>query len=197
MLADEVYEHLVFAPARHLRLATLPRAGGAHGHREQRRQELRLHRLEDRLGHRRRLRCATRCSARTSSSPSPPPRRCRRRSPLALRLPDAYFQGLAALYADKRARLLGALREAGLPAHAPEGSYFAMADIRGRGFADDVAFCRHLVTEVGVAAHPPQRLLQPRAPRAGAGLARFAFCKTEPVLEEARARLVRGLAKAR
>jgi N-succinyldiaminopimelate aminotransferase len=194
VLSDEVYEHIVFAPARHLRPATLPAL---------------------------RERTVTVSSAGKTFSftgwkigwaIAPPPLRdavqrahqfitFATASPLqaaiatALRLPDRFFQELAAQYADKRARLLGALQEAGLPAHAPEGSYFALADIRGRGFADDVAFCRHLVSEVGVAAIPPSVFYSPEHRALGQGFARFAFCKTEPVLEEARRRLVRGLAR--
>jgi N-succinyldiaminopimelate aminotransferase len=79
----------------------------------------------------------------------------------------------------------------------PEGSYFIMADISGRGFADDVAFCRHLVTEVGVAAIPPSVFYSPEHKRLGQGMARFAFCKTEAVLDEAVRRLKAGLTRGR
>ncbi|MBF5040857.1 aminotransferase class I/II-fold pyridoxal phosphate-dependent enzyme [Aggregicoccus sp. 17bor-14] len=194
VLADEVYEHLVFAPARHLRAATLPqlrertvtvssagksfsftgwKIGWAIAPPALRDAVQRAHQFI------------------TFAVPSP----LQAAVAVALRLPDAYFRDLTALYTDKRARMLGALGEAGLTAHAPEGSYFAMADIRGRGFADDVAFCRHLVTQVGVAAIPPSVFYSPEHRALGQGFARFAFCKTEAVLDEARRRLVRGLAR--
>jgi N-succinyldiaminopimelate aminotransferase len=196
VLSDEVYEHIVFAPARHLRPSTLPS-------------------LADRT--------VTVSSAGKSFSLTgwkigwviaPPPLRdavqrahqfvtFATASPLqaamaaALRLPDSYFQELTALYTGKRARLLKGLREAGLPAHAPEGSYFIVADISEQGFPDDVAFCRHLVTQVGVAAIPPSVFYSPEHRHLGQRLARFAFCKTEAVLDEAARRLREGLAKGR
>jgi N-succinyldiaminopimelate aminotransferase len=64
-----------------------------------------------------------------------------------------------------------------------------MADISHLGFPDDVAFCRYLTTEVGVAAIPPSAFYYD--PADGATLARFAFCKTRDVLEEAARRLVK------
>jgi N-succinyldiaminopimelate aminotransferase len=62
-----------------------------------------------------------------------------------------------------------------------------MADISGLPFEDDRAFCRFLISEVGVAAIPPGAFYH--NPADGAGLARFAFCKTRATLEEAARRL--------
>jgi N-succinyldiaminopimelate aminotransferase len=62
-----------------------------------------------------------------------------------------------------------------------------MVDISDLGFPDDVAFCRHLTTEIGVAAIPPSAFYQ--NPADGATLARFAFCKTRATLEAAASRL--------
>ncbi|WNG57838.1 aminotransferase class I/II-fold pyridoxal phosphate-dependent enzyme [Archangium gephyra] len=196
VLSDEVYEHILFGPARHVRPAMVPS-------------------LADRT--------LTVSSAGKSFSLTgwkigwviaPPPLRdavqrahqfvtFATASPLqaataaALRLPDSYFQELSAMYLSKRDRLLAGLAEAGLKAYAPEGSYFIIADISGRGFADDVAFCRHLVTEVGVAAIPPSVFYSPEHKHLGQGMARFAFCKTEAVLDEAVRRLKAGLARGR
>ena len=36
----------------------------------------------------------------------------------------------------------------------PHGAYYVMTDISDFGFADDVAFVRHLITNLGVAAVP-------------------------------------------
>ena len=194
VLADEVYEHIVFAPAVHVRAATVPSL---------------------------RERTVTVSSGGKTFSLTgwkigwmiaPPPLRdavqrahqfvtFATATPLqaamaaALRLPDAYFQELGALYTSKRERLLKGLGEAGLRAHVPEGSYFIMADISGRGFADDMSFCRHLVSEVRVAAIPPSVFYSPEHRQLGQGLARFAFCKTEAVLDEAVRRLKAGLAR--
>ncbi len=196
VLSDEVYEHITFAPAKHLRPATVPV-------------------LADRT-------LTVSSGGKTFSLTgwkvgwviAPPALRdavqrahqfvtFATASPLqaafaaALRLPDAYFAELTATYSAKRERLLGGLREAGLTAYAPEGSYFILADIARYGFPDDVAFCRHLVSEVGVAAIPPSVFYSPEHRALGQGMARFAFCKTEGVLDEAVRRLRAKLAPRR
>jgi len=196
VLSDEVYEHIVFAPARHVRPATVPS-------------------LADRT-------CTVSSMGKTFSLTgwkigwviAPPPLRdavqrahqfvtFATASPLqaataaALRLPDSYFQELTASYLARREKLLKGLGEAGLPAHAPEGSYFILTDISHLGFADDVAFCRHLVTQVGVASIPPSVFYSPEHKHLGQRFARFAFCKTDGVLDEGARRLKAGLAKAR
>jgi N-succinyldiaminopimelate aminotransferase len=185
-LTDEVYEHLVFPPARHVRLANLPgmaertltvssggksfsftgwKVGWAIGPAALRRAVAQAHQyvtfavaapLQEGIAH-------------------------------ALRLPDAYFEGLLAAYTARRDRLLAALRSAGLAPWVPEGAYFVCADVAGFGHPSDDAFCRWLTTEVGVAAIPLSAFyLRPeKAPR----VARFAFCKTDAVLDEAARRL--------
>jgi aspartate/methionine/tyrosine aminotransferase len=105
----------------------------------------------------------------------------------ALRIANDYYADLAAMYRQNRDFLLDALREAGLKPITPHGTYFVMVDISELGFPDDVAFCRHLTTEIGVAAIPPSAFYQD--PADGATLARFAFCKTRQTLEAAADRL--------
>ncbi len=98
-----------------------------------------------------------------------------------------YYRELTNTYQAKRDFLANGLRQAGMEPLTPQGTYFIMADISSLGFADDVAFCRYLTTEVGVAAIPPSAFYH--RPADGAGLARFAFCKSQPVLATAVARL--------
>ncbi len=100
---------------------------------------------------------------------------------------ETYYQELIADYQQKRDFLMQVLNEAGLPTITPAGTYFVMVDISNLGFADDVSFCKHLTTEIGVAAIPPSAFFH--NPADGAKLARFAFCKSQPVLEEAARRL--------
>ena len=75
------------------------------------------------------------------------------------------------------------LRESGWAPWEPEGAYFVCADVAGRGFADDDAYCRDLTTRVGVAAIPLSAFYVDRA-RAPV-VARFAFCKSDATLDEA------------
>jgi aspartate/methionine/tyrosine aminotransferase len=102
---------------------------------------------------------------------------------------DAYYLGLAAGMQARRDRLAAGLAAAGLTVLPSAGSYFIIADYRATGFAgDDVAFCRHLTLEAGVAAIPVSAFYA-GTPRSGC--VRFCFCKTGAVLDEASARLTR------
>ena len=107
----------------------------------------------------------------------------------AVSQPTSFYTELTDFYARKRDFLLDALNSAGLTPIVPSGTYFVMVDISHLGFANDVAFCRYLTTEVGVAAIPPSAFYH--NPADGAGLARFAFCKEEKTLAEAAKRLQR------
>jgi aspartate/methionine/tyrosine aminotransferase len=105
----------------------------------------------------------------------------------ALALPDAYYEGLAAGYAQRRGRLLAALERVGFRTYPPDGAYYVMTDTTGLGWDDDVAFARHLVEEVGVAVVPGSSFYLD--PRNGARQVRFAFCKKDATLDEAERRL--------
>jgi N-succinyldiaminopimelate aminotransferase len=185
-LTDEVYEHLVYPPAKQVRLATLPgmaertltissggksfsftgwKVGWAIGPPALRRAVAQAHQYV------------------TFAVAAP----LQEGIAAALRLPDGYFQGLLADYTARRDRLLQSLRTAGLSPYAPEGAYFVCADVTRFGHPSDEAFCRWLTTEVGVAAIPLSAFY---ARKEGAPqVARFAFCKTDAVLDEAARRL--------
>lgn len=109
----------------------------------------------------------------------------------ALRLPDAYFGAFVADYRRRRDLLAGALTRAGLEVLPCEGTYFLMArtDRLRRTGETDVAFCRRLLTDHGVAAIPPSAFYSPAHAPEAYGLARFAFCKSDVVLAAAAERL--------
>ena len=75
----------------------------------------------------------------------------------------------------------------GLGVLTPAGTYFVQTDIRPLGFEDDFEFCRMLPREIGVAAIPTSAFYSDR--EAGKHLVRFAFCKTDAVLDEGLRRL--------
>jgi aspartate/methionine/tyrosine aminotransferase len=102
---------------------------------------------------------------------------------------SGYGDELRAAYDERRRRLIAILEAAGLPPLPVTGSYFLLSDISKWSFADDLAFCRHLVTEVGVAAIPPSVFYA--NPRSAPRLARFCFAKSDAALAEAAARLQR------
>ena len=107
----------------------------------------------------------------------------------ALALPRDYYQRLARDYQGRRDLLLPALRDAGFKAFTPRGAYYVMTDIRGFGFADDVAFATHMVRDIGVAVVPGSSFYS--RPGDGAHQVRFAFCKRDSTLDEAASRLAR------
>jgi N-succinyldiaminopimelate aminotransferase len=107
----------------------------------------------------------------------------------ALRLPDAYFQELAADYQARRDFLVDVLTACGFQTQRPDGSYFLLASIDNFPFDDAVSFSRYLVQEVGVAVIPPATFYLNTAH--AEHLVRFCFCKRWETLEAAAERLAR------
>ncbi len=105
----------------------------------------------------------------------------------ALGLPASYYESLASGYRARRDRLMPALTNAGFRCFRPRGAYYVMTDISAFGFADDVAFTKYLVKDIGVAAVPGSSFYN--NPRDGAKQVRFAFCKRDETLDEAARRL--------
>ena len=105
----------------------------------------------------------------------------------ALALPDDYYRQFLADYRARRDRLCDGLREVGFEVLVPAGTYFVCVDIRPLGFDDDMDLCRRLPQTVGVAAIPNSSFYYDR--RRGRHLVRFAFCKSDAVLDEGIRRL--------
>ena len=108
-----------------------------------------------------------------------------------LRLPDAFFAGLAASLADKRDLLGEGLRAAGFVVSPPAGSYFTVADAAPLGAVDAHEFCRSLPERAGVVAVPLTAVVTAGHRADYATLVRFAACKRVEVLREAAERLSR------
>jgi N-succinyldiaminopimelate aminotransferase len=187
-IADEVYEHIVFDDAGHVRLATLPGMAertvtiSSHGKTFSFtgwKVGWAIAPPDLTLGIRRAHQFITFATATPFQHAAAS----------ALALDDEYFVALAADYQRKRDFLAGVLREAGLEVSTPAGTYFIMAGIEPLGFDDDAGFCRYLTTEVGVAAIPPSVFYSDEHKLLGKGYARFAFCKTMDTLGRAAERL--------
>jgi aspartate/methionine/tyrosine aminotransferase len=102
---------------------------------------------------------------------------------------DSYFAALIAEMEGKRDRFSAALKRVGFEVLPTHGTYFVTVDIRPmRRNEDDLAFCKRLVTEAGVAAIPLSVLYEGDLPR---HYVRFSFCKSDATLDEAAARLER------
>jgi N-succinyldiaminopimelate aminotransferase len=104
-----------------------------------------------------------------------------------LRMDDAYFAGISEDLRGKRDLLCAGLAEAGFGVYPPEGTYFVTTDIRPLGESDGIEFCRDLPRRAGVVAIPSAVFYDDA--EAGRTQVRFAFCKKPEVLREALARL--------
>ncbi len=192
LLSDEVYEHLVFDDGKHVRPATLPgfndftltiSSGG-------KTFSFTGWKIGWHLG-RRELVAAVQKAHQWVTFCSPAPFQVAIAK--ALELPDTYFQGFVQDYAKKREFLKAALTEAGFEVLPCAGTYFLMArtDKHRRDGEDDVTFCRRLLLDHGLAAIPPSVFYSPEHAHHVHGMARFAFCKTQPVLDAAAERLAK------
>ena len=72
----------------------------------------------------------------------------------------------------------------------PEGAFYIMIDLHDLDFETDFDFCRYLTKKVGVTAIP-QSVFYGSQANTGK-YARFAFCKTDDVLQKAAKRLLRA-----
>src|SRR5258707_9814701 len=99
----------------------------------------------------------------------------------------ALYEPVREHYGACRDRLCDGLAEAGFGVGEPQGTYFALADIRPLGWDGDVAFCRALPAKVGVAAIPVSAFYADA--KAVRHLVRFAFCKNDATLDEGLRRL--------
>lgn len=190
-ICDEVYEHLTFGTARHIPLMTLPgmrprcvRIGSAG-------KSFSL--TGWKVGYVTAPAPIAACVAKAhqlltfTTAPN-----LQRAVALGLDKDDAYFATLAADMQAQRDLLSRGLRAAGFTVLPCDGSYFVVADIRSAGFAgSDAAFCRALTERCRVAAIPVSAFYDSADPPDH--LVRFAFCKRQPVLTEAVARIHAGL----
>jgi N-succinyldiaminopimelate aminotransferase len=100
------------------------------------------------------------------------------------------LQGFAAELAAKRDLLCDGLEGLGYDVFRPAATYFATTDIAsvapGTSALD---FCLALPERCGVVAIPSSVFYDPADPVAGRTLVRWAFCKRDPVLHDALARL--------
>jgi len=185
-VCDEVYEHLVFPPARHIPLMTLP--GMA---------ERTL-----RIGSAGKTFSLTGWKVGYVSGPvsliglvakahqnltfTTPPN-LQRAVAVGLAKPDAYFASLAHDLQERRDILNSGLQELGFRTLPADGSYFITADFSPLGFTGtDAEFCRTITEHARVAAIPVSAFYVTNPPT---HYARFAFCKRPEVLQEALGRL--------
>ena len=100
---------------------------------------------------------------------------------------NGYYAQLREDYQRRRDALATVLTGAGWSPFPVAGSYFLSIDVSALPFADDVAFCRWLTTEIGVAAIPTSAFYA--TPERAPNHARFCFAKRAETITEAGRRL--------
>jgi N-succinyldiaminopimelate aminotransferase len=106
---------------------------------------------------------------------------------------DAYFEGMRKNFARSRDRFTDGLRTLGFDVIPSQGTYFLNIDIAPLSESDDVAFCRRLVTEHGVAAIPVSAFYAEGAVKS---VVRFCFAKKDSTLDAGLERLAKAIRKA-
>lgn len=99
---------------------------------------------------------------------------------------DVYFEDMRKTFARSRNRFTDGLRTLGFNVIPSQGTYFLNIDITPLGETDDVAFCRRLVMEHGVAAIPVSAFYAEGAVKT---VVRFCFAKKDATLDAGLERL--------
>ena len=184
VVTDEVYEHIVYAPHRHVYFAALP------GMRQ------------------RTISCSSLSKTysitgwRLGYTIAPPEITDRIKkvhdfltvgaaAPLqeavipGLNFGQDYYDALLAEYTHKRNLFLRGLDALGLPHSTPEGAYYVLLDISEFGYDSDLRFCEDLAEKVGVGAVPGSSFFREPVNH----LIRFHFAKKDETLLDALNRL--------
>jgi aminotransferase len=101
-------------------------------------------------------------------------------------LPPSFYAQLAADHQSKRARILGALHDAGLEPTVPAGAYYVLASATRLPGKTSAEKARHLLASTGVASVAGSAFFRPGH---GENLLRFCFAKRDHDLDDACARL--------
>ncbi len=184
VITDEVYEHLVYAPKKHVYFASLP--GMAKRTLSCSSLSKTYHITGWRIGYiigppeiidvARQVHDFLTVGAAAPLQEAIVP---------ALRFGQDYYDEFLRSYTVKREIFTKGLDEIGLKYTNPEGAYYIMVDVKEFGVKDDLEFCEWVTKEVGVAAVPGSSFF--REPIND--YIRFHFAKKEDTLHEAIKRL--------
>ena len=153
VITDEVYEHILYAPNKHIYMASLP------GMRERTISCSSLSKTYSitgwRLGY---VIAAPEVADRvkkvhdflTVGAAAP----LQEAAVTGLRFGDEYYEELQAKYTEKRELFLNGLKTLKLNHTEPQGAYYVLLDIREFGYESDIKFCEDLARLVGVGAVP-------------------------------------------
>lgn len=186
VIMDEVYEHIVYAPHRHVYMNSLP------GMWERTVSCSSLSKTYSitgwRLGYAiapkeimERIKQYHDFNAVGAASP------LMEAAVVGLNMPESYYDGLAAQYTRVKELFTKGLDAIGIPYTDPQGSYFVLADISPflKPGQSDVAFCEEMAQKVGVACVPGTSFFREPVNN----IVRLHFAKKEETLNAALERL--------
>jgi len=190
VIADEVWEHLVYDGAAHIPLMSLP------GMRERTVKVGSAGKIFSLTGWKVGWMCAaprlTEVVARAHqflTFTTPP--NLQAAAAYGLGKEDSYFDTMRAGYARSRDRMAAGLKAAGYHVLPAAGTYFLTVDLAASGITmDDATFCQRAVREAGVAAIPISAFYAEDAPT---NVVRLCFAKTNATIDAG----IAALAKAR
>lgn len=186
VITDEVYEHIVYAPHKHISMCTLPgmwertitcsslsktysitgwRLGYA----------LAPKRIMDKIKQYHDF------NAVGAASP------LMEAAVVGLEMPDSYYAEFGAHYAHMKQLFTAGLDNLGISYTDPQGAYFVLADLKKymKNYDSDVEFCAEMARKVGVACVPGSSFFR----EGGEGIVRLHFAKRDETLNAALDRL--------
>ena len=184
VITDEVYEHIIYAPYRHVYMASLP------GMRERTIICNSLSKTYSITGWR--LGYVIASSAiidrvkkvhdfLTVGAAAP----LMEAAVTGLNFGDEYYQDLQAHYTHMKNLFAGGLQQLGFRITEPQGAYYVLLDVSEFGVQEDYAFAAWMAEKVGVAAVPGSSFFREPVHH----LVRFHFAKEDATLNEALNRL--------
>ena len=184
VITDEVYEHIVYAPNRHVYFATLP------GMWERTISCSSLSKTYSITGWRlgyiiappNIIEVAKKVHDFLTVGAAAP---LQEAAVTGLRFGDEYYDELREKYTEKRDLFIKGLNDIGIKHTVPQGAYYVMLDISEFGFESDLEFCDVLARDVGVGAVPGSSFFREPVNN----LIRLHFAKKDETLYEALNRL--------
>lgn len=184
VITDEVYEHIIYAPFKHVYMSTLPEmkertiicnslsktysiTGWRLGYVIANENVIdRVKKVHDFL---------------TVGAAAP----LMEAAVTGLRFGDEYYEELREHYTHMKNLFLGGLKDIGFKFTEPQGAYYVMVDVSEFAVDDDLKFCEWMAQHVGVAAVPGSSFFKEDIQN----YVRFHFAKSDDTLNEALERL--------
>ena len=186
IVTDEVYEHIVYEPAKHICMASLP---GMYEHTItcnslSKTYSITGWRLGYLIGPAHVIEAARKVHDFLTVGAAAP---LQEAATVGLKFGESYYRELLKKYTEKRDYFLQGLDRIGLKHNVPQGTYFVLVDIQE--FLDlpqfagytDLQFCEWMIEHIGVAAVPGSSFFKEPVNN----LIRLHFAKDEKTLEKA------------